>query len=39
MDKTQEEIDKQLHELINFPNQKLEGTPIKGYDFNNGVNY
>lgn len=39
MDSTPEEINKKLHELIYIPNQKLETQPIKGYDFNKGVDY
>lgn len=39
MDKSPEEIDKKLHDLILFPNQELGGSVIKGYDFNQGVDY
>lgn len=28
-----------MHDLVLFPNQKLETTAVKGYDFNQGVDY
>jgi hypothetical protein len=34
MNQSAEDIDKKLKNLIYVPNQKLESTPIKGYDFN-----
>ena len=39
MNQSAEDIDKKLKNLIYVPNQKLESTPIKGYDFNQGVDY
>lgn len=34
-----EEADKKLHEMILFTNKELSTPIIKGYDFNQGVNY
>jgi hypothetical protein len=33
------DIEKKLHNLILFPNQALSTQSVKGYDFNNGVDY
>jgi deoxyhypusine synthase len=43
MDKTQqqeiEDLDKKIHTEMLFMNKQIDTPAIKGYDFNQGVNY